>query len=55
MSEKKLICGRPKWIIDTDISLSSCPGCGHPIATRAILETIDELTKDKESRYVEVG
>jgi 2-oxoglutarate ferredoxin oxidoreductase subunit beta len=43
MSEKALIYGRPKWIIDTDIALSSCPGCGHPIATRAILEAIDEL------------
>ena len=43
MSEKTLIYGRPKWILDTDISLSSCPGCGHPIATRAILEAIEEL------------
>jgi len=43
MSEKARVYGRPKFILDTDMGLSSCPGCGHPIATRAILEAIDEL------------
>ncbi len=43
MSAKTLVCGRPKMVIDFPISLPSCPGCGHPIGARAILEVIDEL------------
>ena len=44
MAESKVkVYGRPSVHTDIRLSLGACPGCGHPVAAKAIMEAMDEL------------
>ena len=49
---KERVYGRPKLSLDLGIPLPSCPGCGHPLACKIVMEALEELGIEEKSVVV---